>query len=206
MTIFRVFGVAAALCAAAAVTDGCSSGAWAAEGAGGGSDPAVPVAADQASPAPKKSLGAVVPKKVKKKKTLAKSKALHKAAPAISETAPGKRLSLEEVLALLKAGRDLSGRNLSGMNLTGVNLGKCNLKGADLSNANLERADLGEADLERANLAGANLRMVSLKLSGLTGANLDNAILDGAIWQDGRICGKGSLGVCREAVSPFASR
>ncbi|KAB0665993.1 pentapeptide repeat-containing protein [Oryzomonas japonica] len=206
MTIFRMFGVAAVFFVAVSLADVPSSNVWAAEGASGGNDPAIPASADQVSPAPQKSLGAVVPKKMKKKKSSARGKTLRKAPLAIVEIAPGKRLSIGEVMALLKTGRDLSGKNLSGMNLTGVNLSKCNLKGVDLSNANLERADLGESDLERANLAGANLRMASLRLSGLTGSNLENAILDGAIWQDGRICGKGSHGMCREAVSPFASK
>ncbi|GFE60157.1 pentapeptide repeat-containing protein [Geobacter sp. AOG2] len=206
MTLFRVFGVAAGLYVAASIAGLPSSGVWAAEGAGGVGDSAVPAASDQVSPVPQKSVGAVVPKKRKKKKSLAKSKNVRKISPAIAETVPGKRLSLEEVLALVKANRDLSGKNLSGMSLVGVNLSKCNLKGADLSNANLERADLGEADLERANLAGANLKMVSLKLSGLAGANLENATLDGAIWQDGRICGKGSLGMCRESVPLYSAK
>jgi len=192
---------------AATIVDLPSPGVWAADGTGGAGDPAPPVSSDQVSPTPqKKAMGAVVPKKRKKRKSLAKGKAVRKASAAIVETVPGKRLALDEVMVLLKTSRDLSGKNLSGINLVGANLGKCNLKGVDLSNANLERADLGESDLERANLSGANLRMASLKLSGMTGANLENAILDGAIWQDGRICGKGSLGICREAVSPFSAK
>jgi Pentapeptide repeats (8 copies) len=202
MTIFRVVVVAAGIFGAVAAMDISSPAAQAAEGGNGANDSALPAPAEQVSPAPKKTVGAVVPKKRKKKKVLAKSKTLRKAI----ETAPGKRLSIEEVMALLRANRDLSGKNLSGVNLVGANLSKCNLKGVDLSNANLERADLSESDLERANLSGANLRMVSLKLSGMTGANLENAILDGAIWQDGRICGKGSTGMCREAVSPYSAK
>jgi len=207
MKIFRVFGVAASLFVAALIADLPSSGVWAADGAGGGaSDPVTPALSDQVASTPQNAVGAVVPKKRKKKKSLAKSKRARKTSPVIVETAPGKRLSMDEVMALLKTSKNLSGKNLSGINLMGVNLSKCNLKGVDLSNANLERADLGESDLERANLAGANLKMVSLKLSALTGANLENAILDGAIWQDGRICGKGSLGMCREAVSPYSAK
>jgi len=206
MTIFRVVVVAAGIFGAVSMMDIPASIAQAAEEAKGASDSPVPAPADQLSPAPQKRVGAVVPKKRKKKKAPARRKSLHKAASVVSEAAHGKRFSSEEVLAFLKTSRDLSGKNLSGINLVGVNLAKCNLKGADLSNANLERADLAESDLERTNLSGANLRMASLKLSGMTGANLENAILDGAIWQDGRICGKGSLGMCREAVSPYSAR
>jgi hypothetical protein len=204
MTIFRVVVVAAGIFGAVSVADIPSRAAQAAEGAIAAGDTATPAQADQISPAPQKTVGAVVPKKRKKKKARARGKVLRKASPEASETAPGKRLSSVEVMALLRTSRDLSGKNLSGVNLVGVNLSKCNLKGVDLSNADLERADLGESDLERANLAGANLKMASLKLSGMIGANLENAILDGAIWQDGRICAKGSLGMCREAVSPYS--
>ncbi|MGD0585981.1 MAG: pentapeptide repeat-containing protein [Oryzomonas sp.] len=206
MTIFRVVVVAAVIYGAFSLANIPSSAVLAAEGAIGAGDSATPAPADQISPAPQKTVGAVVPKKRKKKKAPAKRKALRKALQEAGETAPGKRLSGVEVMALLRTSRDLSGKNLSGLNLVGVNLSKCNLKGVDLSNANLERADLGESDMERANLAGANLRMASLKLSGMIGANLENAILDGAIWQDGRICAKGSLGVCREAVSPYSAK
>jgi hypothetical protein len=207
MTIFRVVVVAAAVFGAVSLADIPASAVQAAEGANGAGGTATPAPADQVSPVPQKTVAAVVPKKRKKKKKApARGKALRKALPEAGETAPGKRLSGSEVVALLRTSRDLSGRNLSGLNLVGVNLSKCNLKGVDLSNANLERADLGESDLERANLAGANLRMASLKLSGMIGANLENAILDGAIWQDGRICAKGSLGVCREAVSPYSAK
>jgi hypothetical protein len=206
MTIFRVVVVAAGIFGAVSMADISSSKVLAAEGAIGADNTATPAPGDQISPAPQKTVGAVVPKKRKKKKALARSRSLRGASMEAIETAPGKRLSGVEVMALLRTSRDLSGKNLSGLNLVGVNLSKCNLKGADLSNANLERADLGETDLERANLAGANLRMASLKLSGMIGANLENAILDGAIWQNGSNCAKGSLGVCREAASPFSAK
>jgi hypothetical protein len=206
MTLFKVVVVAAGIYGAVSVVEIPSSTVQAAEGGIGDGTAATPAPVEQISPAPEKTVGAVVPKKRKKKKRSAKSKALRKASTEARETAPGKKFSSEEVMALLRTSRDLSGKNLSGLNLVGVNISKCNLKGVDLSNANLERADLGESDLERANLAGANLRMASLKLSGMIGANLENAILDGAIWQDGRICGKGSLGVCREAFSPYSAK
>jgi hypothetical protein len=206
MTIFRIVVVAAGIFGAVSMADISSSTVQAAEGAIGADNAATPAPADQIATAPQKTVGAVVPKKRRKKKTSARIKVLHRAPPEARESAPGVRLSGEEVIALLRTSRDLSGKNLSGINLSGVNLSKCNLKGVDLSNANLERADLAESDLERANLAGANLRMSSLKLSGMIGANLENAILDGAIWQDGRICARGSIGGCREAVTPFSTK
>jgi pentapeptide repeat protein len=206
MTIFRVLVVAVGIYGAVSLADIPCSTVQAAEGAIGAGDSATPAPADQISPAPQKTVAAVVPKKRKKKKAPARGKALRKAPPEAGGTASGKRLSGVEVMAILRTSRDLSGKNLSGLNLVGVNLSKCNLRGVDLRNANLERADLGESDLERANLAGANLRMASLKLSGMIGANLENAILDGAIWQDGRICAKGSLGVCREAFSSYSAK
>jgi len=206
MTKFRLVVVAAGIFWAVSAAYIPFPTAQAAEGAVGAGDTAAPSPADQISPAPQKPVGAVVPKKNKKKKASARRKASRKASAEAIGTAPGKRLSSAEVMALLKTSRDLSGKNLSGINLVGVNLSKCNLKGVDLSNADLERADLGESDLERANLAGANLKMANLRLSGMIGANLENAILDGAIWQDGRICAKGSLGMCREAVSPDSAK
>jgi hypothetical protein len=114
------------------------------------------------------------------------------------ETLPGEKLTVKQVMNILKTTRNLSGKNLSGLKLIGVNLSKCNMKGIDLSHANLERADLGESDLERADLTGANLKMSNLRQSGMTGTKIELAILDGAIWKNGMVCSAGSLGQCRE--------
>lgn len=138
---------------------------------------------------------------VKRKKSRKKSAAKKTIAP-VAETSPGEKLTINQVVDILKTTRDLSGKNLSGLYLVGINLSKCNLKGVDLSHANLERADLGESDLERAELTGANLKMANLRLSGLIGANLERAIFDGAVWKDGRVCATGSVGQCRELVPP----
>jgi hypothetical protein len=127
-----------------------------------------------------------------------KKKSVKKTEETIVETLPGEKLTIKQVMTILKTKRDLSGKNLSGLQLVGVNLAKCNLKGIDLSNANLERADLGESDLERADLTGANMKMSNLQLSGMTGAKIERAILDGAIWKDGMVCSAGSVGQCRE--------
>lgn len=124
----------------------------------------------------------------------------------VAETAPGERLSIRQVLELLKTTRNFSGRNLSGLRLVGFDLTKCNLKCADLSNTNLERADLEEANLELADLSGANMKMTDLRVTGLKGARLDRTILDGAIWKDGTVCLRGSIGLCREHNTKFVSK
>lgn len=111
---------------------------------------------------------------------------------------PDARLTVTQVMELLKTTRDFSGRNLSRLHLVGFDLGRCNFRGADLSDSNLERCDLDEAVLERADLSGANMKLTDLRLTGMKGARLDRALLDGAIWQDGTICAKNSIGSCRE--------
>jgi len=135
--------------------------------------------------------GVVKPKKVVKKEP-----------PPEPEPLPGQKLTLKQVVNILKTTRNLSGRNLSGLKLIGMDLSKCNLKGADLRHADLERADLGESNLERADLSGANLKMANLRLSGMTGVNLDNTDLSGAIWKDSRVCAPASVGQCRETITP----
>jgi uncharacterized protein YjbI with pentapeptide repeats len=130
-----------------------------------------------------------------------KKKSSKKTKETIIETLPGEKLTIRQVMTILKTTRDLSGKNLSGLQLIGINLAKSNLKGIDLSNANLERADLGESDLERADLTGANLKMSNLRLSGMTGTKIERAILDGAIWKDGMVCSAGSVGQCREIAA-----
>lgn len=114
---------------------------------------------------------------------------------------PEGRLTVQQVMDALKSpARDLSGRDMSGLKLSGVSLVRTNLKGTNLSRANLERADLEEANLERTNLADADLRMANLRLCGINATNFERAVLDGAIWKDGRICGPGSIGECRDAL------
>ncbi len=151
-------------------------------------------------PAVEKSVG----KAVLKKKITARIPGVGKIAD--PEPAPGERLSMRQVMELLKTTRNLAGKNLSNLRLIGLDLARCNLKGADLSNANLERANLEEANLELADLSNANMGMVDLRLTGLKGARLDRTILDGAIWPDGTICAKGSVGACRENGVSYASQ
>ena len=122
-----------------------------------------------------------------------------------AEPAAGERLSIKQVMVLLKTTRNFAGKNLSGLKLVAFDLTKCNLKGADLSNSNLERADLGESNLELADLSGANMKMTDLRLTGLKGVKLERTNLDGSIWQDGTVCAKGSTGSCRERSDQFSS-
>ena len=121
----------------------------------------------------------------------------------IAEPAPGERLTIKQVMELLKTTRNFAGKNLSSLRLVAFDLTKCNMKGADLSNANLERADMEETNLELADLSGANLKMTDLRISGIKGAKLDRATFDGAIWLDGTVCAKGSIGLCREFPDRF---
>ena len=138
----------------------------------------------------------------KKKVSKVRKKARHNKTRE-TEPAPGARLTLKQVMDILKSTGDFSGKNLSGLHLVGFDLSRCNFKGADLSNANMERANLEEAILELADLSGSNLKMTDLRITGLKGARLDHATLDGAIWQDGTTCAKNSIGSCRELSDRF---
>jgi hypothetical protein len=140
----------------------------------------------------------------KKKVSKVRKKARHNK---IRETEPdpGARLTLKQVMDILKGTGDFSGKNLSGLRLVGFDFSGCNLKGADLSYANMERANLQGANLELADLTGTNLMMTDLRLTGLKGARLDGAAFDGAIWQDGTTCSKYSIGYCREQSDGFVS-
>ncbi len=143
-------------------------------------------------------------KVILKRKSMVRRQSVGKTAD--PEPAPGERLTMRQVMELLKTTRNFAGKNLSGLRLIGLDLARCNLKGADLSNANLERANLEEANLELADLSNANMRMTDLRITGLKGARLDRTILDGAIWPDGTICAKGSVGACRENGVSYASQ
>lgn len=85
-------------------------------------------------------------------------------------------------------GADLSYSKFSGANLDQASLPSAKLIGAALDNASLVSSDLAGADLNQANLIGADLR----------GADLRDARLDGAVWVNGRVCGNGSIGRCRQ--------
>ncbi len=92
---------------------------------------------------------------------------------------------IEELEALIKAGRSLIDINLEkaylrGANLRGAYLRGANLRGADLRGANFDDANLDDANLDDANLRGANLRGADLRGADLRGANFDDANLRGA--------------------------
>lgn len=201
MTFFRSAVFAAGVLAAVSAAEIHPSPALAAEGATQAPESGAAVATQPGPPTAEDAAGdkkrVVVKRKKGRRKVAAKKDA---AAAAVAN--PGEKLTVNQVLEVIKTTRNLSGKNLGGLQLVGVNLGRCNLKGADLSHANLERADLEESNLERADLSGANLRMATLRLSGMAGTNLERAILDGAVWKDGRVCAPGSVGHCREFASP----
>lgn len=201
MTFFRSAVFAAGVLAAVSAAEIHCSIALAAEGATQAPEGGAAVATQPGPPTAEDAAGDKKKLVVKRKKGRKKGSARREPA-AEAVYSPGEKLTVNQVLDVIKTTRNLSGKNLSGLQLVGVNLGRCNLKGADLSHANLERADLEESNLERADLSGANLRMATLRLSGMTGANLERAILDGAVWKDGRVCAPGSVGHCREFTAP----
>lgn len=90
------------------------------------------------------------------------------------------KLTREEVIARVKAGKSLLGEDLSELNLRWAYLCKANLSGANLKKANLIEADLSKADLNRTNLNKADLSGANLKKSNLSESNLDSANLESA--------------------------
>ena len=107
-----------------------------------------------------------------------------------------------EDLDQLKKQNKCPGCDLRSADLRGAGLADANLEGANLMGANLEGATLTDATLEDASLEKANLKNVNLH-----GASLDHATIDGAdfkgadlqdmTWIDGKVCKKGSIGVCK---------
>lgn len=204
-----IFIIAACLAIIMPINRLCADSAVAAEkpyvADDGAAAPGVPLLSDIKAAIPQ---GVVVVKQQQPKKQVIKRKKSKKKLALKEKTrqqveSVGEKLTVSQVLEILKTSRNLSGKNMSGLQLVGANLSGSNLKGSDLSHANLERADLGEANLERANLTGANLKMANLRLAGIPAANLDLAILDGAIWLDGKICAKASYGACRDTFQPL---
>lgn len=82
--------------------------------------------------------------------------------------------------------------------LAGADLSRSNFRGADFSRADLRGATLKDTDLRLARFFNAHLQGAVLTGANLTGVDLTGAQLTGATWIDGaRICGEGSIGVCR---------
>ncbi len=105
---------------------------------------------------------------------------------------------------------DLRGVNLAGASLIGANLSHANLRGVNLTGANLSQSDLQGAVFEpnneplwaevkrrAAEFIGANLSGANLSNAVVTRVNWSGANLTGATWTNGRICGPGSIGVCK---------
>ena len=67
------------------------------------------------------------------------------------------KLTREEVIEKVAAGKSLERANLAGVDLSGANLQGAKLSRAKLHDANLREADLSRADLYKANLTGADL-------------------------------------------------
>ncbi len=106
------------------------------------------------------------------------------------------------------SGADIRNANLSNANLSGSvllkanlsysNLSYVNFRASDLSHANLKGASLQKTNLKEANLSAADLSYADLTGAKLRGANFSQAILSKTIWVDGRECGLGSIGTCRQ--------
>lgn len=106
------------------------------------------------------------------------------------------------------SGADIRNTNLSNANLSGSILLRANLSYSNLSHVNFRASDLSHADLkgtnlqktnfEEANLSAADLSYADLTGAKLHGAEFSQAILSKAIWIDGRECGLGSVGICRQ--------
>jgi uncharacterized protein YjbI with pentapeptide repeats len=108
-----------------------------------------------------------------------------------------------EDLERLKATNNCPGCDLRGADLHGARLKQAVLEGANLLGANLEGADLqgtvlDDASLEKAVLKKAILSGASLDHATIDDADLNGALLDGTTWVDGKICKKGSVGVCKK--------
>jgi uncharacterized protein YjbI with pentapeptide repeats len=94
-------------------------------------------------------------------------------------------------------GCDLRGADLHGASLEGVGLEGANLMEANLEGANLQDAVLDDASLEKANLRKAILHGASLDHATIDGADMSGANLEDSTWLDGKVCKKGSIGVCK---------
>jgi hypothetical protein len=107
-----------------------------------------------------------------------------------------------EDLQSFKESKKCPGCDLRGADLRGLNLSKSNLEGANLMGANLEGVTLEEAVLDDASCEKTNLRKAKLRGTSMDHATIDEADFNGAdlqdvIWIDGRVCKKGSIGVCK---------
>lgn len=94
-------------------------------------------------------------------------------------------------------GCDLRKADLRGLNLDASNLEGANMMGANLEGASLEKAILEDASLEKTNLRNAKLQGASLDHATIDEADFTGADLQDVTWIDGRVCKKGSIGICK---------
>lgn len=94
-------------------------------------------------------------------------------------------------------GCDMRGADLQGVDLSDANLEGINLMGANLEGVNLQNAILDDASLEKANLRNARLHGASMDHASIDEADFKGADLQDVIWIDGKVCKKGSIGICK---------
>jgi len=94
-------------------------------------------------------------------------------------------------------GCDLRGADLRGLDLSESNLEGANLMGANLEGVLLEEATLDDASCEKANFRNAKLHATSMDHATIDDADFKGADLQDVTWIDGRVCKKGSIGVCK---------
>ncbi len=87
----------------------------------------------------------------------------------------GAKLSVREIVTMLKNTEQGRPPELSRRDLSGLDLAELDFRGADLSESNLFGADLTGSNLEAANLHHAILDRTVLVRTRFTGANLKNA-------------------------------
>lgn len=103
------------------------------------------------------------------------------------------KLTVEDLISILKGDKQAIDADLRGLYLEGFNLSGGNYSGAKFSNAILFDADLSDANLSYADLSGVDLSRTNLANANLSGANLagvtfgNSPKLRAATLPDGRI-------------------
>jgi Pentapeptide repeats (8 copies) len=119
------------------------------------------------------------------------------AALVISLTPLSSSAFVPEDLVRLKDAKICPGCDLRGADLRGLDLNAANLEGANLMGANLEGVNLESSILDDASCEKANLKNARLHGASIDHATFDEADLQGATWIDGKVCKKGSIGICK---------
>jgi len=94
-------------------------------------------------------------------------------------------------------GCDLRGADLRGVDLADANMEGINLMNAILEGVNMEDAILDDAGLEKANLRNAKMHGASMDHASIDETDFKGADLQDATWIDGKVCKRGSIGVCK---------